>query len=126
MLGSMTDRHRRLVELIREQVGEHFRSAFRYDADSWDALYVRSDLATADLESAVPGLADRARADEPLIREADYPALGSQRASISLHDEAVLIHFYEGASAGVVLTLDTVVAPSLSEFVASCERVLDD
>lgn len=58
----MTDRHQGLLELIREQVGEHFRSAFRYDDESWDALYVRSDLATPDLQSAIPALADRARA----------------------------------------------------------------
>jgi len=122
----MSDRHRRLVELVRKQAGEHFRSAFRYDADSWDALYVRPDLATAGLEAIVPSLADRARAEEPLIRQSDYPGLGAQRASVSLHEEAVLIHFYEGSSSGVVLTLDTAVAPNLSEFVARCERVLDD
>lgn len=122
----MSSRHGRLVRLIEEQAEEHFRAAFRYDETDWQALYVRPELATGDLESVVPTLADRVRGEEPIVREEDYPMLGAQRASISLHDEAVLVHIREGPESGVVLTLDTEVAPDLSAFVARCERVLRD
>lgn len=120
----MNGYHQRLVRLVREQAGERVRAAFAYDADDWTALYVRSDLATDDLEAVVPSLAERARAHEPLVRERDYPGMGGHRASVSLHEEAVLIHLHEGDRAGVVITLDTGVAQNLSEFVARCERVL--
>lgn len=89
-----------------------------------DRAVVRSDLATADLEAIVPTLADRARAQEPLVREDDYPEMGEQRASISLHEAAVLIQFDEGDRSGVVVTLETGVARNLSEFAAQCESVL--
>jgi hypothetical protein len=120
----MRDRHQQLVRLIRDETGESFRAAFAYDADDWTALYVRSDLATADLESVVPSLADRARSRGPLVREAEYDQLGTHRASISLHDDAVLVQFHGGGQSGVVVTLDTDVARNLAEFVARCESVL--
>ena len=121
----MNDRYQGLVRLVEEQAGENFRSAFRYDEDDWAALFVRSDLATADLQQVIPGLAQRAREDEPLVREQDYEGLGPQRASISLHSEAVLIHFREGESTGVVVTLDKDVARNLADFVARCEDILE-
>mgnify|MGYP006278135475 CR=1 FL=1 len=122
----MHDRHQQLVRLIEEQAGESFRSAFSYDAEGWTALYVRTDLATRDLEAVVPSLAKRARDHEPLIRQLDYPGLGEQRASISLHDDAVLVQFHDGDRSGVVITLDNDVAQDLSEFVAECEAVLTE
>lgn len=122
----MGNRYKRLVGLIKEEAEGNFRSAFRYDETDWQALYVRSELATEDLQSVVPTLAERARSKEPMVREEDYPRLGSQRASISLHDEAVLVHVRDGPDSGVVVTLDTDVARNLSEFVARCENVLLD
>ncbi|GAB7093709.1 hypothetical protein JCM30237_08610 [Halolamina litorea] len=120
----MHDRYARLVRLISDYVDRNFRAAFQYDERDWTALYVRPDLATEDLQAAVPALADRARSHEPLVREPDYPELGTQRASISLHAEAVLVHFNEGPQSGVVATLETDVARNLSQFVARCESVL--
>lgn len=122
----MSDRHQQLVRLIRDQTGDSFRAAFAYDEEDWTALYVRSDLATADLQSVVPALADRARTRKPLVREADYAELGTHRASISLHDNAVLIQFHGEGASGVVVTLDTDVAQNLAEFVARCESVLTE
>lgn len=122
----MHDRYDRLVRLVSDHAGDRFRAAFRYDDSEWDALYVRSDLATEGLQDAVPALAERARSYEPLVRESDYAPLGTQRASISLHDEAVLIHFNEGPESGVVVTLDTEVAQNLSKFVERCESVLTE
>jgi len=121
----VNDRYQGFVRLVEEQAGENFRSAFRYDEDDWSALYVRDDLATADLQQVVPGLARRAREAEPLVREQDYEGLGPQRASISLHSEAVLIHFREGEAGGVIVTLDKDVARNLADFVARCEDILE-
>lgn len=121
----MSGQYQRLVELIETRAGENFRAAFQYDDEDWTALYLRSDLATDELRAVVPALADRARAHEPLIRERDYPEMGAHHASISLHDEAVLIQFHEGDRSGLVVTLDTAVARNLSEFVERCESILD-
>ncbi|WP_435115854.1 hypothetical protein [Halolamina sp. C58] len=120
----MNERYQRLVRLVEEEASDNFRSAFHYDEDGWSALYVREDLATPDLQRVVPALAQRAREEEPLVREQDYEGLGPQRASISLHAEAVLIHFREGESAGVAVTLDKDVARNLADFVARCEGIL--
>ena len=122
----MNEQHQQLIRLVEETAGESFRTAFAYEPADWEALYVRSDLATPDLQSAVPALVTRTRSREPLVREEDYPSLGSQRAAVSLHEEAVLIHFFEGDESGVVITLDTDVAGNLSQFVAACETVLSE
>jgi hypothetical protein len=121
----VNERYQGLVRLVEEQAGENFRSAFRYDEDDWAALYVREDIATPDLQQVVPRLAQRARGDEPLVREQDYEGLGPQRASISLHAKAVLVHFREAEDAGVVVTLDKDVARNLADFVARCEGILE-
>lgn len=94
----MNERHQRLVRLVDEQVGENFRSAFHYDEDDWTALYVRKDLVTPDLQNIVPALVQRAREYKPLVRERDYTGLGTQRASVSIHSEAVLVHLREGGN----------------------------
>ena len=120
----MDDDYKQLLRLVEEQAGGNFRAAFAYDADDWTALYVRSDLATTELQAIVPSLAERARHHEPLIREQDYPGLGAHRPSLSLHDDAVLIQFRVGERSGVVITLDNDVAQDLSEFVRRCESVL--
>ena len=122
----MNDRHQRLLQLIREQAGDNFRSAFRYNDEGWEALYVRSDLATSDLESIVPALARRVREREPLVREEDYARLGPQRASIELHADAALLHIREGERSGAVITLENDVARNLADFVSQCERVLQE
>ncbi len=123
----VNDQYQQLVRLVKARAGRSFRTAFCYDADGWDALYVRTDLATDDLEAAVPALAERARSQEPLVRGRDYPPLGAQRASVFLHENAVLVQFSEPDSeTGVVLTLDTEVAGNLSEFVKACETVLTE
>lgn len=122
----MNERYQRLVRLVDEQAGENFRSAFHYDEDSWDALYVREDLVTSDLQDIVPALAQRAREHEPLVREQDYEGLGTQRASISLYSEAVLVHLREDGHSGIVVTLDKDVARNISDFVARCESVLQE
>ncbi|NHX36513.1 MULTISPECIES: DUF7522 family protein [Halolamina] len=123
----MNEHYQQLVQLVKEQAGRNLRSAFCYDADDWTALYVRTDLATDDLQSAVPSLAERARSQEPLVRNRDYPGLGEQRASVFLHENAVLVQFDEPETeSGIVLTLDSDVARNLSQFVAECETVLAD
>lgn len=50
----MHDRYARLVRLISDYVDRNFRAAFQYDERDWTALYVRPDLATEDLQAAVP------------------------------------------------------------------------
>ena len=117
----IVDGHGEVMVLANDGVNESFRAA-----DVPDSVFQAVDhlhLTSQRLESAEL-LAERARRHEPLVREQDYPGMGAHRASVAIHDEAVMIHLQLEEQSGVVITLDTGVAQNLSEFVAACERVL--
>jgi hypothetical protein len=117
--------YERLLAAVEKRAGESFRSAFSYTASDWTALHVRSDLATGDLKDAVPELAERARAAEPVVEPEIYDRLGSATTSVELYADAVLLHFRTGEQSGVVLTLDEDVAQSLSEFTERLAETID-
>jgi|GEM_PF-893110 len=119
------NRYQPLVQLVHNRAGDAFRGAIRYDADGWEALYLRDDVATEALKSALSAIADRARADESTVPEAQYDRLGENQATVELYDHAAVLHFRESADSGIVVSLDRDVAQGLGQFVNSCNAVLD-
>jgi len=117
--------YEQLLATVEERAGESFRSAFSYTATDWTALHVRRDLATGNLKDAVPELAERARAVEPIVDQGVYDRLGSATTSVELYADAVLLHFRTGEQSGVVLTLDRDVAQNLSEFTERLAETID-
>lgn len=120
------DRYQPLLQLIHGRAGDSFRAAIWYDADEWVVLYVRDDVATEQLRDSIPKVADRVRAAEPLIPEEMYDRLGDTQAVVELHDTAVLLHFRETQTQGIMVSLDRDVAQGLGQFVNSCNTVLED
>jgi len=119
------NRYQPLVQLVHNRAGDAFRGAIRYDADGWEALYLRDDVATEALKSALSAIADRARADESIVPEAQYDRLGENQATVELYDHAAILHFRESVDSGIVVSLDRDVAQGLGQFVNSCNAVLD-
>lgn len=115
-----------LVQLIKNEARDAFRSAWKYDEDDWVALYVRNDIATEELHEAISSLIDAARENEPIIQPEVYGKMGDVEAEIELHSEAVLLHFPEAASEGVIVTLDQEAARDLTGFIERCNTVLNE
>lgn len=119
---------------VQAYVYDHAQDGLRgvavYDGDDLDVRYARSDL-----EDAV---AERFGAmHESILATATEPggdhwgSLGSERASIQIRDEAAVMHLRPGDCdeqncRGMLVELDTRVAQSLAEFVASVRRVAFD
>ncbi|QLH83740.1 hypothetical protein [Halosimplex pelagicum] len=119
------ERYQPLLQLVHNRAGDAFRGAVRYDADSWDALYLRDDVATEELKNALPTITDRARANESIVPPEQYDRLGERQATVELHDRAAVLHFRESETGGIVVSLDRDVAQGLGQFVNSCNAVLD-
>lgn len=120
----MTERDQRLLELVRGRAGDAFRAALRYDADDWQLLYVRDDVATDELRSAIPSIVERSRAHEPTFQPDEYDRLGDAQASVELYDQAAVVHLREDSARGLLVSLDRDVAQGLGQFVAECTTVL--
>jgi len=120
------DRYQPLLQLVHNRAGDSFRGAVRYDADDWSVLYIRDELATDQLRSSMSAIIDRARATEPIVPEDQYDQMGETQAVVELHDRAVLLHFRETPSEGLVVSLDHDVAQGLGQFVDSCNSVLEE
>lgn len=114
-----------LLRLVQSRAGDSFRSAFCYDTDDWEALYLRGDVATEELRDSISVLFEQVRAHEPILRGSEYDRLGETRATVELYDDGVLLHFQKSETEGVVVTLDYEAARSLAGFVEQCNRVLN-
>ncbi|ELZ24107.1 hypothetical protein C475_12697 [Halosimplex carlsbadense 2-9-1] len=119
------NRYQPFVQLVHNRAGDAFRGAVRYDNDGWEALYLRDDVTTEELKSALPAIADRARASESIVPAERYDRLGDRQATVELHDRAAVLHFRESEGSGIVVSLDRDVAQGLGQFVNSCNAVLD-
>ena len=120
------ERYQPLLQLVHTRAGDSFRGAVRYDADDWSVLYIRDELATGQLRDSMATIIDRARNSEPVIPEDQYDQIGETQAVVELYDHAVLLHFREGASRGLIASLDRDIAQGLGQFVNSCNSVLDE
>ncbi|WP_436928805.1 hypothetical protein [Halosimplex halobium] len=119
------ERYQPLLQLVHNRAGDAFRGAVRYDAEGWEALYLRDDVATGDLKQALGPITDRARAEESIVPPEQYDRLGEAQATVELYDHAAVLHFREGAEVGIIVSLDRDVAQGLGQFVNGCNAVLD-
>ncbi|MFT4882854.1 MAG: hypothetical protein ACI8U4_000350 [Natronomonas sp.] len=121
----VSDRHRELHRFIKERAGSSYRTAFYYHADSWETIYVRNDLQTEALGEEAPGVMERARQAEPLVREEDYPPLGETYAQTEIHEDGIVFQFPEGPNEGTIVSLDPDTAQLLTGFVTRCLSILE-
>ncbi|GGL37479.1 hypothetical protein GCM10009037_21270 [Halarchaeum grantii] len=119
------ERHRKLHEHVAGKAGDAYRVGFYYDADEWEVVHVREDLATRRLHEELPDIRERVTDTRALVREEDYPPLGEARATTEVHENGVIVHFPEDGTRGTVVSLDRRVARNLTEFVVECTSILD-
>jgi hypothetical protein len=120
------DQYQELLQLVRSRAGDAFRAAVAYDESGWSMLYVRDDVATADLRDALDPLAERTRNRRPVVTPEVYDEIGETQATVELHEKAALIHLRETDNTGVTVSLDRDIAQGLGQFVNRCNGVLSE
>ena len=118
-------RHKDLVRLVNYRTGKALRSAFAYNTDDWTPLYVRDDVATAELKRAMEESIPRVRRSDPIARAEEYGRIGETQATVELHDRAVIILIRESHTSGVLVSLDREIAQDLAAFISECVSALD-
>lgn len=119
------ERHRELHRFIQERASGAYRSAFYYERNEWEPLYVRDDVASHRLRDELPDIVKRARQNQPLLREDDYPPLGEVGATTEVHENGVILHFPEGVDEGTIVSLDRDAARRLAGFVSQAVTILE-
>ena len=119
-----TEDYQPLLRMIDQQAGMALRTAFLYDDGEWSTLYMRDDVATGELADHIEIFIQRANEQEPIIQAEQYDKLKQTQATIELHEEGVLIHFREGPSRGVLVSLEREAARNLAEFIDQCNKIL--
>jgi len=117
-------RYQELHEFMKEQARDAYRAGFHYEGETWDTLYVRSDLATEELRRNIPEVRRELIERGALLSEEKYPPIGETHATTEVHENAVIMHFPEGPREGTVLSLDREVTQQITEFVLRCRNIL--
>lgn len=113
------DRAEDLLRFLRERTGESLRGAGRYDADGYEVLYVRQDLARATLDAEVERMVAHLRNESRAREQRAFP-YGELDGTVRSFEEAVVMHFPLPQERGVVVTLDPDVAQQLNAFMREC------
>lgn len=110
-----------LVEFLLRETGEYLQIVLRYDADSWDALYL-SQIAAQGIDDApadVNDLLDAFRDEGPRNVHLDRVfELDNYYCSLHLFGALVLLHFGQPDHRGIVFGYDPAAASHLTDFVA--------
>jgi len=122
-------RPREVQAYVQDRAQDGLRGVAVYDGEELSVEYARSDLGGAVAER-FEGIHDAIRAATAAPEDERWGTLGPERASIQIRDEAAVMHLRptgDGAvERGMLVELDTRVAQSLAEFVASVRRVAFD
>jgi hypothetical protein len=118
--------YQELLKLVRGRAGDAFRAAIQYDERDWTVLYIRDDVATAELKDALDTLLERVRDSEPIVDSDVYRGVGKTQATVELHADAALIHLRESDTDGVVISLDREIAQGLGSFINRCNSILSE
>jgi hypothetical protein len=114
---------------VHDRAQDGLRGLAVYDGATLDVRYARSDLGEA-VDQRFEAIHESILASTATPDDERWGTLGPERASIQIRDEAAVMHLRPAGGAGrqrgMLVELDTQVARSLAEFVASVRSVAFD
>jgi hypothetical protein len=113
-----------LIAYLRDRAGDALRVVSWYAEDDWGTLYVRDDLDRREVAARVDYVAHQL--SDRVGDAADHPlaAMGREQAMVQVREDAVVIRFAIERGAGLLVSLDAVVARDLHGFVVECSELL--
>lgn len=127
-MADATLRPNEVQAYVHDRAQDGLRGLAVYDGADLDVRYARSDLGSG-LEQRFAAIHESIRAATATPDDERWGTLGPERASIQIRDEAAVMHLRPTGTErtrGMLVELDTRVAQSLAEFVASVRRVAFD
>lgn len=128
-MADATLRPNEVQAYVQDRAQDGLRGLAVYDGADLDVRYARSDLG-GTVEERFGAIHEAIRAATAAPDDERWGTLGPERASIQIRDEAAVMHLRPVGGAdserGMLVELDTRVAQSLAEFVASVRRVAFD
>jgi hypothetical protein len=128
-MADATLRPNEVQAYVYDRAQDGLRGLAVYDGADLDVRYARSDLGDA-VEERFGAIHESILAATATPDDERWGTLGPERASIQIRDEAAVMHLRptgdDPARRGMLVELDTRVAQSLAEFVASVRRVAFD
>jgi len=111
----MKDAAQSLVERYRKITPDGLRLVIRYEGDEHDVVYVRDDVAEMyspeELDEKVKELVVEGLGDPPTQEQ--FRLFGEMNVVLRRFEKAVVLHFPVEEFAGLAVTFDRDVAPSL-------------
>lgn len=124
----MRDAAQSLVERYRTITPDGLRLAIRYEGDEHDVVHARDDVVEMDspeeFEEKVKQLVVEGHSDPPM--QESFRQYGLMGAVVRQFENVVVIHFPVDEFAGLAVTVDADVAPSLDTLVDVGADALDE
>lgn len=114
------------LDHLKNRTGESLRAVEWYRDDEAELIYLREDLDQTAVQERAAEIHQSLTWDVEPSALSELDGLGDELATVSLREEAVLVHLPAGHNYGVVVSLDPDAARSLHGFVIECrETVLE-
>lgn len=113
-----------LASFLQDRVGDNLRSVAHYDADSYDVVYLRDDVADQYSETDHDRVSREARL-ESVDREhqEDLYVHGRLECTVRAFENAVEMHFPVDDASGVTVALDAEALTAHRTFVGRCLEI---
>lgn len=117
----------RLVDFLREEVGDGLRAVVMYTPEAAEVLELRDDLQGEVNLAAFESTLDQARTFAELlyyVGELQGDTLGGPVANAAVFEHAIVFQLPIEPGHGVIVTLEREVGQNLSSFVDRCQELL--
>lgn len=109
------------VSFLRQKARTSLRAVVRYDADGFDVLHLRDDVASRYAPVEIADAIERHRAAETEDRRHETGLrTGAHGATLRVYEDAVIIHLPRKGGYGAVVSLDPDAAADCVSFVQTC------
>lgn len=114
----------RIMDFLRERVGEALRTVVILQPDDWTGVYLRDDLREAYDEDTYEAVLDRFRAFSTDPTPDPIGEIGERRALVHYHEEAFVVQLPFEDEASILVSVDADVGRELLTFIEQCREQL--
>ena len=109
-----------LVSFVEQRAGDSLRAVAEYNEDGIGLLYSRDDLNRDEITERINAIHDNITWEWNPSNDTIVSELGEKRATLHVHEGAVIIHLLEKADRGYLVGLEPEAARDLTTFLGEC------
>ena len=117
----------KLSEYLRNRADEFVRSVGYYNADDYELVYLREDVAAQYTEEELQAVVDDLRLEGLAApQQEDLYVLGKLNCTVRCFNRGVVMHFPHDRTSGTVAIMEYDAATQLHSFIAGCLNEIYD